>query len=219
MPSKYVLRKFSAEGIYHIYNRGSEGTNIFREEQDYKMFLYYLYIYLVPLKVVLEHYPSLPFRLRIHNMNKEVDLLAYCLMPDHIHLLLQPHSNSSIPTFMKQVTNAYTQYINQKYSRSGSLFQGRYKAVGVEKENQFVQICRYIHLNPLADNVVSRLTDYPYSSLQDYLQPEKESICNRRLLQSFFSSPQKHLDFVLDQTDYTKKLSVIKNELIEVNRG
>jgi putative transposase len=214
-----VLRKFVAEGIYHIYNRGVEGTDIFREEQDYKMFLYYLYIYLVPLKVVLEHYPSLPFRLRVHNMSKEIDLLSYCLMPDHIHLLLQPHSQEAVPIFMKQVTNAYTQYFNQKYSRSGSLFQGRYKAAGVDKDKQFIHVSRHVHLHPLHSHLVTKLTDYLYSSLPDYLHPEKESICNRRLLQSFFSSPQKHLDFVLDQTDYNKKLPSIKSELIEANIG
>ena len=97
MPSQYTLRNFTEGGLYHIYNRISGNEELFRSAEDYQTFIFYLYIYLKSPKSVLSTYPSLPFRLQVKNLHKEIDALAYCLMPNHCHLFLHtPHPNLSV---------------------------------------------------------------------------------------------------------------------------
>lgn len=220
MPSKYTTRAFVEDGVYHIYNKGSENRMIFTTDQDYNTFLYYIFIYIKPLNRVLEKYPNLPFTLREHNMRKTLELLSFCLMPNHFHLLLRPHDTQAIPIFMKQLSNAYTQYFNNKHKRQGALFQGRYKAVKIDTDNQLIHVSRYIHLNPYVANLCEKAENYPWSSYQDYLDPERESLCSRRLIQSFFSSPNKYKEFVEDHKDYALNLNKLKHELVDfASRG
>lgn len=131
MPSKYVVRNFSENSYYHVFNRGVEKRNIFLDEKDYRFFETYLSIYLNPLKRVLEKYPDLPLRLHNKNLSKEVKLMAYCLMPNHFHLLLKQKTKDGISKLLKQITNAYTLYFNQKNKRVGGLMQGRFKAAQI----------------------------------------------------------------------------------------
>lgn len=132
MPSKYVVRNFAEDSYYHIYNRGGQNWDIFLDEKDYRFFETYLFIYLAPLKKVLEKHPDLPLRLHNKNLSEEVKLMAYCLMPNHFHLLLKQKTKNGISKLLKQITNAYTLYFNQKNTRVGGLMQGRFKAVQVK---------------------------------------------------------------------------------------
>ena len=215
MPSKYTIRSFVTDGVYHIYNKGVEGREVFTNERDYKLFLYYLYIYLKPLKLVLETYPGLPFALRERNLNGRLELLCYALMPNHFHLLMRPRETNAVSIFMKQLANAYTQYFNSKYMRRGALFQGRYKSVKIDTDNQLIHISRYIHLNPYVAKLTQNPESYPWSSFPDYLDTDKESLCTRRLIQSFFSSTNKYKEFVMDHKEYALELGKIKQEAID----
>jgi len=135
MPSKYVVRNFAEDSYYHVYNRGVEKRDIFLDEKDYRFFETYLYIYLSPLKKVLEKHPDLPLRLHNKNLSEEVKLMAYCLMPNHFHLLLKQKTKNGISKLMKQITNAYTLYFNQKNNRVGGLMQGRFKAMQITEND------------------------------------------------------------------------------------
>src|SRR5690606_27460319 len=109
MPSRYVLRDFKKNNYYHVVNYGINKRNIFFDEEDYRTFLYYLKIYLLP-KNILEKMPELPKRMLAKNRNAEVELIAYSLMPNHFHLLLLEKETGGISLFMKQLSNAYTKY-------------------------------------------------------------------------------------------------------------
>ena len=135
MPSKYVVRNFTENSSYHIFNRGVDNRDIFLDEKDYRFFETYLFIYLKPIKQVLEKYPDVPSRLHSKNLSKEVDLLGYCLMPSHFHLLLKQKTKNGISKLMKQIINAYTLFFNQKNKRSGSLIQGRFKAMQIHEDS------------------------------------------------------------------------------------
>ncbi|MEK6852378.1 MAG: transposase, partial [Nanoarchaeota archaeon] len=140
MPSRHVIRNFAEESIYHVFNRGVEKRKIFLDEQDYNMFLYYLFVYLSPMETVLEKYPRLPLRLYSSNLSREVELLSYCLMPNHFHFLIKQHSKDGISKLLKQITNAYTLYFNSKYERVGGLVQGRFKAVEIGKDELLIHV-------------------------------------------------------------------------------
>lgn len=217
MPSRYVVRNFVEGKYYHLFNRGVEKRKIFLEEQDYNIFLYYLFVYTMPLKKVLEKYPLLPPRLQAKNLSTEIDLVAYCLMPNHFHLLIKQKNKNAISNLIKQVTIAYTHFFNEKYKRVGGLVQGKFKAVLVENDEQLLHISRYIHLNPVASGIIKNPKDYRWSSYLNYINASSniDIVCYKDPILGHFSSPIEYNKFNLDQIDYAKELDRIKHLVLE----
>lgn len=216
MPSKYIIRNFAENCYYHVFNRGVEKRTIFLDEQDYRIFLYYLSIYTSPLDKVLLKYPTLPLRLRGKNLHENVNIISYCLMPNHFHLLLQELIMGGISKLLQQLEVAYAFYFNQKYKRVGALFQGRFRAVLVETDELLIHISRYIHLNPLVANIVADLKNYPWSSYPEYITEYPETICATEAVLTNFSTRQDYEKYVLDQVEYARSLEQSKHLLIDV---
>lgn len=215
MPSRYVVRSFTEDSYYHVYNRGVEKRDIFQDEQDYNMFLYYLFVYLASPDDVAKKYPRVSIRLQSKNLSTEVELTAYCLMPNHFHLLLKQNTKDGISKLIKQITNAYTLYFNKKYDRVGGLVQGRFKAVKIEREEILLHVSRYIHLNPTVAGMVSNPADYKWSSYNFYLGREGSLPCLADIVLSRFSKVGDYEKFVLDQRDYALELERIKHLVLE----
>ena len=215
MPSKHVVRNFTEENVYHIYNKGLEDKIIFQDPQEYEIFLYYIYIYTKPLERVLEKYPNLPFRLRYNNIAQEVDIIAYSLLPTHFHLLVRQHTRDGIPRLLKQLTNAYTYYYNRKNKRSGPLMQGRYKAAGVDIDKQLKYLIRHLDREPEQGGLTPDFSTYPYSSCHEYLEENDNQITKQRLIRSFLSNSTNYSSFMDDEEDYQKTYPTIKDILIE----
>ncbi len=210
MPSKYMLRDLRGNSYYHAYNQGLESRDIFKDEQDYKVFLFYLYIYTVPLEAVLAKYPDLPPRLQAKNLSRDVNLVAYCLMPNHFHLLLKQESSASMPRLLKQVTNGYTTYFNSKYQRMGGrLMHGRYKSALIESEYLLVQMVRFVHLNPSSTGLCANPGDYSWSSYKNPLHVNE--------LMDRFGSLEEWEKFHLDKESYERNLEKIANLFIDVS--
>ena len=214
VPAKNVVRDFSENSFYHIFNRGVEKRKIFLDEQDYKLFKYYLLIYLLPLDRVLELYPRLPLRLYGKNLSQEVELFSYCLMPNHFHLLLKQKSANGVSKFMKQLTNAYTLYFNNKYDRVGGLVQGRFRAVRVPTDDFLLHVSRYIHLNPVVAGLVDNPKDYEWSSYKEFFEDNK-NIVNTKIILSYFKRKEDYGSFVTDQIELAKELEKIKHLMLD----
>lgn len=153
MPSKHSVRLYTENGIYHVYNRGVEKRTIFEVEQDYRVFLSYLKRYLTkPPKIAPDEVGPRWNK----DIYKEIQLLSYCLMPNHFHLLIKQLTQTALTTFMRCITNAYTRYFNTKYKRVGPLFQGKFKAALAETEPYVLHLTRYIHTNPLDHESLTR---------------------------------------------------------------
>jgi putative transposase len=149
MPAKNIRKKYRSGAIYHLYNRGVNKSNIFNDPNDYKYFINLIDRY---LSKTIKIYDISSNRI-IESPNK-VDLFkylkihAYCLMPNHFHILIkQGVKEKSIASFMRRVCGSYAMYFNRKYSRSGVLFQGRYRASLVENMDYYYKILKYITLN------------------------------------------------------------------------
>ncbi len=198
-----------------MFNRGVEKRRIFMDEQDYNIFLYYLFIYVAPLDEILKKYPLLSLRLQGKNLSGEIEIASYCLMPNHFHLLLKQNKKDSISKFIKQLTNAYTLYFNQKYKRVGGLMQGRFKAVDIDNDDLLIHVSRYIHLNPVAAGLTKDITSYKWSSLNNYLDNLNSFILNKNIILPYFSSVKDYKNFVLDQVDYSKNLEAIKHLILD----
>lgn len=213
MPSKYVVRNFADNSFYHIFNRGVEKRKIFLDDQDYRMFMYYLEIYTLSLDKILVKHPKLPIRLYNKNLEQNVDIISYCLMPNHFHLLIKQKKADGISTLLKQLTNAYTFYFNNKYKRVGSLMQGTFKAVNISDNDLLLHISRYIHLNPVVAGIAD-LEKYQWSSFGSYVK-ETEGVCKKEVILSQFPSISSYTKFHLDQVDYAENLEKIKHLLLE----
>ena len=158
MPARNVTKQYQEDTYYHVYNRGTEKRVIFKDDQDYKMFLHFLKRHLTrqaepnSRNQVYESYAG------------RVELLAYCLMPNHYHLLFYLNNDTkAISELMRKVAGTYTAYFNRRHNRVGYLFQGTYKASVVDSDSYLLHISRFIHRNP------EDYYKWPYSSLQYYI--------------------------------------------------
>jgi len=204
VPSKNAVKEYEAGGYYHIYNRGVEKRLIFMDEMDYSVFISFLSVYLSQedlqgssLKDLKESVP--PSRV-LKNYFGEIKLLAYCLMPNHFHLLVKQESEHGIDHFMRSLSTKYVRYFNSKYKRIGPLFQGIYKAVRIETEYQFVYLSKYIHRNPL--DIITykddpcRLGEYRFSSYENYLNKFWQSWLDTEEILGLFGSVNKRRSYV-----------------------
>jgi len=139
-------RQKSETGIYHVMLKGIDGRNIFMQEGDRKKFLSQM--------------------LQAHEKGG-FSILAYCLMNNHVHLLLE--ENEELGTIMKRITVGYALWHNHYYGRSGHLFQNRYLSEVVEKDEYLVTVARYIHQNPVKAGLVDKAVKYRWSSYQQYI--------------------------------------------------
>ncbi len=183
MPAKNTVKSYLENGVYHIYNRGVDKRIIFTDQQDYKVFLSYFKLYLTP---PIDPYTTSYVRPEYlpKNYHKDIDLVAYCLMPNHFHLLVQQRSKLAIASFMQSLGTKYSIYFNKRHQRSGALFQSRYKAALVDKDAYLVHLSRYIHLNPksINQNLISS-----YSSYADYLGLRQTTWIKPQLVLSNFT--------------------------------
>ncbi|OGM27951.1 hypothetical protein A2962_03460 [Candidatus Woesebacteria bacterium RIFCSPLOWO2_01_FULL_39_61] len=192
MPQKNTVKISVENSFYHIYNRGVEKRIIFENEQDYRVFLHYLKEALSPplkkedLPKDKVHVQGVSFdrpKRQSKNLHNKIELIAYCLMSNHFHLLIKQVEKGSMETLMRSLLTRYSMYFNKKYKRVGTLFQGTYKASLIDNDRYLLHLTRYIHLNPIeTTSDVSRW----YSSYANYLGIKKSNWLNPKLILSFF---------------------------------
>lgn len=196
--------KFAEGEHYHVYNRGTDKRKIFSSRKDYERFIVLLYLANDQSLVHISNYQgsTLIEMLATSQDNPLVDIEAYCLMPNHFHLLLHEKTESGISIFMHKLSTAYTMYFNRKYNRSGNLFQGRFKAKHASNDNYLKYLLAYIHLNPIklidkdwkTNGITNRkkalefLKNYKFSSFDEYLKSKRleGKIVNTNSLPKYF---------------------------------
>ncbi|OGY21086.1 MAG: hypothetical protein A3A65_03260 [Candidatus Chisholmbacteria bacterium RIFCSPLOWO2_01_FULL_49_14] len=197
MPHKHRVKVYVENGYYHAYNRGVEKRKIFKDDQDYKVFLYLLKYYLSPKQKDLKHpLAEIPevsiIRPRpLTNMGKEIELCAYCLMPNHFHLLMKQKTKLGMPKFLQKLSTTYAMYFNRRYKRVGYLFQGNYKAALILEDAHLLHLSRYIHLNPTKLTGPSPVS-YPYSSYSYYLGKKKAPWVKPHFILTYFDNSRNH---------------------------
>ncbi len=219
--------KFAPGNYYHIYDRGVEKRKIFLEVNDYQRFLLLLSLCNGRKAVITKEY----FQGRSHfqhfqgrtlemlEKNKKerlVDIGAYCLMPNHFHLLTKEKSENGITNFMRKLNTAYAMYFNKKNNRSGSLFQGRFGAELLDDDNYLKYIFAYIHLNPIKlidptwkdkrvkdiSRIKKFLNNYQWSSYTNYTKGENNNLLDRKAFPEYFKNIKDFQDFIDIWLDY-----------------
>jgi len=208
---------FVPNEYYHIYNRGNSKQKIFHDKEDYERFLKLLFlsngnnnfkIYFIKNDVIYDFNRGQQF----------VDIGAYCLMPNHFHILITQTEEGSISKFMQKLTTAYVMYYNEKYKRTGSLFEGKFKSEHVNNDRYLKYLFSYIHLNPIKlieskwkevgikneVKAIDFLKNYKYSSFKDYLkESRRESIVlNKKSFPDYFPTAKTFIKEILDWINY-----------------
>lgn len=212
MPSRIV--PFVNNEYYHLYNRGVAKMPIFNNFYDYNRFLKTMIYYSIegPKPKFSIFTPTTKL---LDTSKKIVDFVCYCLMPNHFHFLLRQIKENGITEFISKLSNSFTKYFNIKYRRVGPLFQGEFKAVHVESNEQLIHVNRYIHLNPSAAFLTKNLENYKWSSYSEYLNLTNRNICSKEIIIEQFKNVADYKQFVLDQEDYGKNLEFIKHKLLD----
>ena len=203
MPGRNINKVYTETTFYHVYNRGVNKQLIFLDEQDYTVFLGLLKRYLDPsykgTKANRTPYPC---------YNDKVNLVAYCLMPNHFHLFIYQISADGMKLLLRSVSVAYGMYFNKKYKRIGPVFQQRYRAVAIRTDEQLLHITRYIHLNPIDYRA------WKWSSLPNYVDSKYSRwVSTYRVLELFENDPVRYLSFVDEYKDKREELALLKEEL------
>lgn len=206
-----MREKISAGNIYHILNRGVDKRIIFLNDEDRFRFVHDLFEFnnTEPINNATYFFNQSKAFARPYIERKPrkllVEVLSFSIMPNHYHLMLRPLYDDGVFRFIKRLNMGYAMYFNQKYERSGALFQGRYKAVRIVNEAHFIHLPYYIHLNPLDlispewrerkmknhEKAIKFLDNYRWSSHLDYLGKKNfPSVTQREFLLEFFGGPK-----------------------------
>jgi len=197
---------FALHEFYHIYNRGNSRQAIYVTKADHERFLALLYL--------ANGTNAFEFRnlqtdtlFEFERGEQQVAIGAYCLMPNHFHILATPLVEDGVVTFMRKLSTGYSMYFNKKRHRTGSLFEGRFKSEHVDSDTYLKYLFAYIHLNPVKllqpdwqqkgiENLYDTfnyLNDYPYSSyIDNQLKRPESAILNRAKFPEYFTTKQEY---------------------------
>ncbi len=230
---------FIENHIYHVFNRGVDKRDTFLDDQDYYRFIHSLFEFNDEEPALNVHYYFNPKTMEVCSMpvrkgNKPrkilVEILLFTLMPNHFHLLLKQKADGGITKFMRKLGTGYTNYFNKKYERSGVLFQGKFKAVMLNKQEHLQYLPNYIHLNPLDLKYGSRtsigwrgkmkfLEEYRWSSFPDYIGKKNfPSVSSRDFVLEIFGGEKKyrkHTENCLRQEEQEKLLGAVQDVLMD----
>jgi putative transposase len=201
---------------YHVLNRGAEKQTIFRKPVDYKRFLFltlaFQYQISIPNIQRLVQHPMLHKEETMNELQKLVmkqkahrlvDLVSFCIMPNHFHFLLLEKIDGGTSRYMQRVQNGYGKYFNTRYEHSGHVFQGKFKRVHIESNEQLLHVSAYIHKNPIEIQGQKR-TDfktYAWSSCQDYILENRfGDFLQQDIILEQFKTPNDYKNFLLTST-------------------
>ncbi len=201
---------FFTNGYYHIYNRGVDKRIIFQRYGHYLRFI-------ATIRSILKTGSATP-RLSYNQslaLNTKIDVLCYCLMPNHYHFLIKQKADNGITEFMHKLNTSYTKFFNLNLHRSGRLFEYTFKAKLIESDELLLHVSRYIHLNPVIAHITQSPEEWKWSSYRDYVDIEVRPLCNTKAILSSFATAWDYKQFTIDQIAYAQILKQTDNGKIE----
>ncbi|PIP28298.1 MAG: hypothetical protein COX29_01860 [Candidatus Moranbacteria bacterium CG23_combo_of_CG06-09_8_20_14_all_35_22] len=217
--------EFANEEYYHIFNRGVDKRNIFIDTRDYERFLLAMdllndendglmigwrdYKKSNP-KSSLKDFLKLGFRKR----EPLIEIIAYCLNPNHYHFILKQEKDKGIEKFMHKIGVSHSKYFNKKNKRSGSLFQGKFKAVHIDSNEYLLYLSAYVNKNNFIHGY-NKNDSWTYSSLPDYLGKRDEKLCNKEIILGQFKDANEYKEFLDRNATYMKEKKELEKYLIE----
>lgn len=218
MRDKNRKNRLENDYVYHAISRSIAHYQIFNTDNDYLRMIMLFCFYQrqnLPTKFSMflrqrgvQETGFYQYFKAIIKEEKIVEIIAYCLMPNHIHLVLKQLKKDGISTFMSNVLNSYTRYFNTLHKRKGPLWESKFRHILVEKDKQLLHLTRYVHLNPYSAGLVKRPESWKYSSYSEYIKSENDRLTYYDDLLEI--TPKSYQKFVNDRKDYQRELSIIK---------
>jgi len=175
--------KYEEDKYYHVYNRGANKNQIFITPDNYQYCI----------QLFQKYYQQ--YGVRIY---------AYCLMPNHYHLLIGQRHGGSVSRFIQTVFNAYTQAFNKIFKRSGTLFQGRVQGIEITTDEYAVRLCRYIHNNPVAARLAAKPEEWMYSDYRVWVDKTEDPLTSLNLRDGYFKSGSEYKKFMEEYDDHSE---------------
>ena len=214
----YMKDEFYIDIRAHTCNKSIAHFNVFRKDSDKDRFLNVIEFYNdIHCKggfswAIRMKDPPIFKGIMVPHKNQLIKILAYCIMPDHYHLVFRSHvDHETVYKFINDIQNAYTRYFNTKYNRKGPLWQSDYRSVEVESNEQLLHLTRYIHLNPTTSSIVTLPEDYLYSSYGYYRQ--QENYANMKEIS--INNAKDYINFVNNNIEYQRDLRNIRKIILE----
>lgn len=203
--------------IYHVFNKSIAGFKIFNNSFDFSRIVDVIRYYQEEKPAVcFSNFIKTKQNFTQKKLSEETvaDIIAYCIMPTHIHIILKQLKSNGVRILMGNILNSYARYFNIKYKRKGPLWQGRFKNVLVESDEQLLHLTRYIHLNPVTGYLVNKPEEWEASSYREYLSENsiEYQICN---YSGILTVGPSYKNFVEDGVSYQRELASIKNLILE----
>jgi len=199
--------------FYHIYNRGVDKREFFLDKYDYLRFLKSLEEFncLDPIGSIYEQSFRKNKQLG-HRVSKLVDIVAYCLNPNHYHLILKQVKEDGIKKFMHRVGMGYSKYFNNKYKRSGVLFQGKFQAINIDFNEYILYLSAYVNKNKFIHGYEN---EFNFSSLDEYLGKTKYNLCTKDAILNQFRSKKEYVEYLKVNAKHLKEKKELKKYLME----
>jgi len=205
---------------YHIFTKSIEEYKVFNNRNDFiriiNMIQYYkkedlMHRYSIYMK--LSKNEKIRVAENIKNNADLIDIIAFCIMPTHIHLILKQNKVNGISLYMRNILNSYSHYFNVLNDRKGPLWEGKFKNVLIDTDEYMYHLTRYIHLNPVTANLVENPGEWKYSSYNEYLLKSDNRICNYSDILCINSS--KYKEFVEERIEYQRELAKIRKLIFD----
>ena len=208
--------------VYHVFNKSIAGFVIFNNQTDYNRMISTIRYYqaenhanrLSRFIELNENNFDEALDKYLRNKSKHVEIIAYCIMPTHIHLIIKQLKERGTSTFLNNVLNSYTRYFNAKHKRKGPLWEGRFKNVLVKTNEQLLHLTRYVHLNPVTAYLIDNPELWVPSSYKEYLETDSNyKISNFTNVLDI--NTESYKKFVENRISYQRDLAKIKELLFE----
>lgn len=196
---------------YHVLNRGVNKQIIFHDKKDWDRFIFLIMLFQSPINFTnisrltekfMENVQHPVLNIQGVIDKRIVELVCFCVMPNHFHLILKEEVEGGIAQYMQRVLNAYAKYYNTKYQKSGHLFQGPYKSVHINTNEQLLHLSAYIHKNPIELQIwKNKISSYYYSSYMDYIGENRwRGLLTINIIKDQFKNGKEYDDFVLSSS-------------------
>lgn len=182
---------------YHIYNRGARQVTIFREPTNYHFTI---------------------SKMREYSRAQGISVIAYCLMPNHYHFLVRQDGEEAAGNLPRFVFNSYSKAFNKMYGRSGTLFEGRYRAKVIQSRSHLLHLCRYIHGNPVKDGMAAGPGEWPYSNYLEWLGQRSDFPVDRDFIREHFSDSEKYGEFLAQYLNARRLPDTLTKQIGEMEK-
>lgn len=202
---KNMRKKELAENeYYHVYNRGTEKRKIFLDKDDFLRFYISMHLLRYDRTDLMDRWRDYRKsrtanfeefrRSNLRNEKKLVEIISFCLNPNHYHLQLKQLAERGIEKFMQKLGTSYTMYFNKKYDRTGVLFQGKFKSSHIRTTGLLLRLCVYVGCNSEIHGI-AKAADHQWCSFPDYIGKIKSGLCDKKVIMEHFRTIKDFRDF------------------------